>query len=86
MKPIFGEDVKKILVTGGGGYIGSHTCLALLRLEHKVFVIDNLCNGHIEALNRVQRLSNRRLDFRKCDVRDAKVINSIFEQFDYLIF
>ena len=65
----------KILVTGGCGYIGSHTCLELLRLEHKVFVIDNLCNGHTEALNRVQKLSNRTLDFRKCDVRDAAVIN-----------
>ena len=71
----------KVLVTGGAGYIGSHTCLELLRSGHDVAVIDNLDNGNEEALARVQRLSNRTLEFSKCDVRDADVLEKIFVQF-----
>ena len=71
----------KVLVTGGAGYIGSHTCLALLRSGHKVSVIDSLYSGSEEALTRVQRLSNRTLEFSKCDVRDVQVLDGIFDQF-----
>ena len=46
----------RILVTGGAGYIGSHTCLELLRAGHEVVVIDNLSNSKAEALHRVQEL------------------------------
>jgi UDP-glucose 4-epimerase len=71
----------KVLVTGGAGYIGSHTCLELLRSGHHVGVIDNLDNGNEEALARVQRLSNRALEFSRCDVRDAHTLDGIFDQF-----
>ena len=71
----------KVLVTGGAGYIGSHTCLELLRSGQEVFVIDSLCNGSNEALNRVQRISNRTLDFNQCDVRDAQALDWIFDEF-----
>lgn len=71
----------KVLVTGGAGYIGSHTCLELLRSGHEVFVVDSLYNGHEEALKRVQRLSNRTLDFKKCDLRDTKVLERVFSQY-----
>ena len=71
----------KVLVTGGAGYIGSHTCLELLRSPHEVFVVDSLCNGNEEALKRVQLLSNRTLGFSKCDVRDAQALDRIFDQF-----
>lgn len=71
----------KILVTGGAGYIGSHTCLELLRSGHDVAVVDSLDNGDEEALARVQRLSNRSLEFRQCDVRDAQALDGIFDQF-----
>ena len=71
----------KVVVTGGAGYIGSHTCLELLRSGHDVAVIDNLDNGNEEALARVQRLSNRTLEFSKYDVRDADVLEKIFVQF-----
>ena len=71
----------KVLVTGGAGYIGSHTCLELLRSGHEVAVVDNLCNGAKEALRRVQRLSNRTLEFSQCDVRDADALCRIFKQF-----
>ena len=71
----------KVLVTGGAGYIGSHTCLELLRSGHEVSVVDNLNNGSEEALSRVQRLSNCTLGFSQCDVRDAQALERIFVQF-----
>lgn len=71
----------KVLVTGGAGYIGSHTCLELLRLGHDVSVIDSLYNGSKQALTRIQRLSNRVLEFRKCDVRDAQSLDMVFDRF-----
>lgn len=71
----------KILVTGGAGYIGSHTSLELLRSGHEVLVVDNLCNGNEEALLRVQRLSNRTLEFFHCDVRDMRALDRVFDAF-----
>jgi UDP-glucose 4-epimerase len=71
----------RILVTGGAGYIGSHTCLELLRSGHEILVIDSLYSGSEEALKRVQRLSNRTLDFSQCDVRDRRTILRVFDQF-----
>jgi UDP-glucose 4-epimerase len=71
----------KVLVTGGAGYIGSHTCLELLRSDYEVLIVDNLYNGSEEALKRVQRLSNRTLEFSECDVRDADLLDGIFAQF-----
>lgn len=73
--------IMKVVVTGGAGYIGSHTCLELLRSGHEVYVIDNLYNGNKEALTRVQRLSNLSLEFRYGDVRDADVLDEIFDEF-----
>lgn len=49
----------KILVTGGAGYIGSHTCLELLNTGHDVVVLDNLSNSSVESLNRVQQLAQK---------------------------
>jgi UDP-glucose 4-epimerase len=71
----------KVLVTGGAGYIGSHTCLELLRAGHEVFVVDSLYNGHAEALEHVRRLSNRELAFAECDVRDAGALDKVFAAF-----
>ena len=68
-------------MTGGAGYIGSHTCLELLRVGHKVHVIDNMYNGNFEAIERVRRLSNRELGFRKCDVRDTAELDGVFAEF-----
>ncbi|MEO7941285.1 MAG: UDP-glucose 4-epimerase GalE [Burkholderiaceae bacterium] len=59
-----------ILVTGGAGYIGSHTCLALLQAGHAVTVLDNLCNGSLVALQRVQELGGKQLRFVQGDVRN----------------
>ena len=71
----------KILVTGGAGYIGSHTCLKLLKSGHDVIVVDNLSGGNIEALERIKRDTNRELVFHKCDIRDIDSLNKIFEDF-----
>lgn len=60
----------RILVTGGAGYIGSHTCLQLLLAGYSVDVVDNLCNSSAESLERVQSLAGRKLDFFQFDLRD----------------
>lgn len=71
----------RILLTGGAGYIGSHTALLLLRSGHEVSVIDSLYNGDEEALVRVQRLSNHTLEFNQCDVRDSRAVERVMDQF-----
>jgi UDP-glucose 4-epimerase len=71
----------KVLVTGGAGYIGSHTCIELLNAGHEVFVIDNFCNGHEVALERVRGITNRELKFTNADIRDANALNTIFNNF-----
>ncbi len=67
-----------ILVTGGAGYIGSHTCVELLLAGHDVVVLDNLSNSSEESLNRVQELANKKLTFIEGDIRDAKVLDQLF--------
>lgn len=70
----------KILVTGGAGYIGSHTCVELLNKGHEPIVIDNLYNSCEESLNRVKQITGKEVKFYKGDVRDAKLLNKIFEE------
>jgi len=67
----------RILVTGGAGYIGSHTVLELLEAGHDVTVVDNLENGSEEALRRVERLTGRALAFHQADVRDAAALDRV---------
>lgn len=69
-----------ILVTGGTGYIGSHTCLELLNSGYGVVVIDNLCNSNPRALERVQRLAGKELKFYQGDVRDGELLRKIFRE------
>jgi len=71
---------KKILVTGGAGYIGSHLCLALLQDNFNVVVLDNFDNSSPESLRRVELLSNKTLDIVKADVRDAAALDQVFQQ------
>ncbi|HDQ72657.1 MAG TPA: UDP-glucose 4-epimerase GalE [Chloroflexi bacterium] len=68
----------QILVTGGAGYIGSHTCLALLQAGHEVVVVDNLSNSKAESLRRVEALADRPLAFHQVDLRDEKALDAIF--------
>ena len=72
-----------ILVTGGTGYIGSHTCIELIKSGYKVVVVDNLCNSSLESLKWVEELSNSNIPFpfHKADVRDKQALTRIFEQY-----
>lgn len=71
-----------ILVTGGAGYIGSHTVVELLIAGHEVVVLDNLGNGSEKALQRVERITGRTLDFVRGDVRDRVLLDEIFSQYE----
>ena len=71
----------RVLVTGGAGYIGSHTCVELLEAGHEVFVVDNLCNGHEAALDRVRDITNCELQFKNSDIRDSDALDVIFNNF-----
>lgn len=73
--------MKKILVTGGAGYIGSQTVLLLLRKGYKVCVVDTLERGYEEAINRVEQLSGRKVVFKKLDIRNRDLLDEVFESF-----
>ena len=70
----------KILVTGGVGYIGTHTCIELIKAGYEVIVVDNLCNSSLEALNRVESITQCNIPFYQADVRDKKALTQIFKQ------
>ncbi len=69
----------KILVTGGAGYIGSHTTLELLKAGHDVVVVDNLCNASEESLKRVAELAGKAPRFHKIDIRDEAALNATLD-------
>jgi UDP-glucose 4-epimerase len=81
------ESALKLLVTGGAGFIGSHTCAELLNAGHSVVVLDNLSNSSIKALDAVRRVTNRTLDFVNGDLRDADRLEALFKahSFDAVI-
>ena len=67
-----------VLVTGGAGYIGSHTLVELLNAGHEVVVIDNLVNSKTESLNRVEKITGKKVKFYKGDIRDKVILDKIF--------
>jgi UDP-glucose 4-epimerase len=70
-----------IVVTGGAGYIGSHTCVELLQAGHELVVVDNLSNSSVEAVRRVEALAGRKLtEFVRADVRDAAALRAVFQR------
>lgn len=68
----------KILVTGGAGFIGSHTCVELLNAGYEVVVVDNLCNSKASVLARVSKITGKQLTFVEADVRDKSALAKIF--------
>ena len=77
----------KVLVTGGVGYIGSHTCVELLEAGHEIVVIDNLSNSKLEALELVKEITGKDLIFYKIDILDIDGLREVFSQhsFDVVI-
>ena len=79
--------MSRILVTGGTGYIGSHTVVELMAAGHDVFVIDNRSNSKASVLDRVQRITGRRPEFRQTDIRDRPALRQLFasRRFDAVV-
>ena len=71
-----------ILVTGGAGYIGTHTCVELLSTGHELVVVDNFSNSKAIALERVRQISSKPLKSYELDVRDQTSLRKVFEQND----
>lgn len=78
---------RRILVTGGTGYIGSHTVVELVAAGHEVFVVDNLCNSKASVLDRMARIAGRRPGFEQIDLRDRVSLSQLFasRRFDAVV-
>ena len=72
----------KVLVTGGAGYIGSHTCVELLAAGFEPVVVDNLCNSSEEALRRVEAITGKSVPFHQVDIQDATALREVFRQYE----
>ena len=77
----------KILVTGGTGYIGSHTCVELIASGHEVVILDNLYNSSIDVLDKIETISGVRPVFYKVDILDKEGMEKVFKEntFDAVI-
>src|SRR6266481_647385 len=77
----------KVLVTGGAGYIGSHTCVELMQAGHEVFIFDNFSSSHAAAIGRIARIVGRTPEFTKADVRDSGALRDVLarHRFDAVI-
>lgn len=75
--------MSKVLVTGGAGYIGTHTCVEMLQAGLDIVVVDNLSNSHPEALRRVERLAGRSFPFYRTDIRDRDGMEAVFKSHEF---
>ena len=70
----------KILVTGGTGYIGSHTCVELLQEGYEVVVFDNLYNSKIDVVDKIENITGKKIKFYKADMLDKDSMRPVFEE------
>ena len=70
----------RVLVTGGAGYIGSHTCVELLAAGYEVTVVDSLINSRKESIRRIEEISGRKLIFHKVDLLDKPELDKVFQE------
>ena len=68
----------KVLVTGGAGYIGSHTCVELLNAGHEIVVVDNFANSKPEALDAIRKITGKDFAFYEADLRDRAALDVHF--------
>ena len=73
----------KIWVTGGAGYIGSHTLVQLIEHWYTPVVFDNLSNASLISLERVKQITGDSFSFVECDIRDEKALNNVFAEYDF---
>ena len=69
-----------ILVTGGAGFIGSHTCVELLNAGYEPIILDNLCNSKSESIKRIKEITGKDVKFCKCDIRDREGLDKVFSE------
>lgn len=74
---------KTILITGGSGYIGSHTCLAMLENGYKIVVLDNLSNSSIESIRRVENITKKNIDFIEGNICNIELLDNLFKEYDF---
>ena len=72
----------KVLVTGGMGYIGSHTCVQMIEAGMEPIIVDNLCNAKVEVLSRIEALTGKQPAFYQGDIRDEAFLDSVFAKHD----
>lgn len=77
------EEAMRVLVTGGAGYIGSHTCVELLEAGHEVVVVDNLSNSKIESIRRVEEITGKRVSFHQVDILDEESLREVFRKGEF---
>ena len=70
-----------ILVSGGAGYIGSHTCVELLQAGYDIVVVDNLCNSSEESLHRIEKITGKKIPFVQADLCDPEATEAVFRQY-----
>ena len=72
----------KVLVTGGTGYIGSHTCVELLENGYEVVIFDNLYNSQREVVDKIEKITGKKVTFYQADMKDKEAIRSVFAEND----
>jgi UDP-glucose 4-epimerase len=73
--------MREILVTGGAGFIGSHTCVALINAGFRVVILDNFCNSENSAIDHIETIAGARPELIKGDVRDRTLLREVFASY-----